>query len=366
MHMEHVMSFDPKVPYNELPLLPPERELETREVLKKAITANKALAELKGAGELVPNQAVLIQAIGLQEAKLSSEIENIVTTNDELYRAFASAGQKAEPHTKEVLRYNDALWYGYYWLKDKKHPLTTNLFEELFRIIKESKSGVRKVPGTKLANNKGAVIYTPPEGVNLLRDKLGNLEKYIYKSDSVDPLIKLAVIHYQFEAIHPFTDGNGRAGRILNILYLIEQGLLEIPILYLSRYIIENKNDYYSGLRGVTENGDWEGWVLYMLNAVEQTAIDTKSKILAIRDLMNRDVEVVREKLPKIYSKDLLELLYRQPYCKISMLEQAGIAKRQTASIYLKELAGIGILRSIKIGRDVYYINDNFLNLLTQ
>ncbi|MCJ7539960.1 MAG: Fic family protein [Desulfobacterales bacterium] len=359
------MSFDPRAPYNELPLLPPEQELESKEVLKKAITANKALAELKGAGELVPNQAVLIQAIGLQEAKLSSEIENIVTTNDELYRAFASDGQKAEPHTKEVLRYNDALWFGYYWLKDKNYPLTTNLFEELFRIIKESKSGIRKVPGTKLANDNGDVIYTPPEGESVLRDKLGNLEKYIYASDSVDPLIKLAVVHYQFEAVHPFTDGNGRTGRILNLLYLIEQGLLNIPILYLSRYIIENKKDYYAGLRCVTEKGNWKDWILYMLNAVEQTSIDTRKKILSIRDLMHRDVEIVRKKLPKIYSKDLLELLYRQPYCKISMLEKAGIAKRQTASIYLKELENIGILRAVKMGRDIYYINDDFLHLLT-
>lgn len=359
------MSFDPRGPYNELPLLPPDKELETKEVLKKAITANKALAELKGAGDLVPNQAVLIQAIGLQEAKLSSEIENIVTTNDELYRAFASEGQKAEHHTKEVLRYNEALWFGYNWLKDKNYPLTTNLFEELFRIIKHSESGVRKIPGTTLANDKGEVIYTPPEGESLLRDKLGNLEKYIYADDFIDPLIKLVVIHYQFEAIHPFTDGNGRTGRILNILYLIEQGLLEIPILYLSRYIIENKTEYYMRLRSVTEDGDWVGLILYMLDAIEHTAIDTKKKILSIRDLVNRDIEIVREKLPKIYSKDLVELLYRQPYCKISILVKAGIAKRQTASIYLKELEDIGLLRAIKMGRDIYYINDDFLNLLT-
>jgi len=358
------MTFDPQRPYNELPLLPPQKDLETRETLKKAIAANKALAELKGAGELIPNQAVLIQAIALQEAKLSSEIENIVTTNDELYRAFANEGQKADPHTKEVLRYNKALWYGYHWLNDKQHPLTTNLFEELFRIIKESKSGVRKISGTKLANEKGKVIYTPPEGEKILRDKLANLEKYIYNSSSVDPLIKLAVIHYQFEAIHPFTDGNGRTGRILNILYLIEKGLLQIPVLYLSRYIIENKKDYYAGLRRVTEKSDWVSWVLYMLTAVELTAINTKKKILAIRGLMHRDVEIVRDKRPKIYSKDLLELLYSQPYCKIQMLETAGIAKRQTASVYLKELESIGLLRSVKMGREIYYINDGFLNLL--
>jgi Fic family protein len=358
------MTFDPQRPYNELPLLPPQKDLETKETLKKAISANKALAELKGAGELIPNQAVLIQAIALQEAKLSSEIENIVTTNDELYRAFANEGQKTDPRTKEVLRYNEALWYGYHWLKDKQKPLTTNLFEELFRIIKESKSGVRKIPGTKLANEKGKVIYTPPEGEKILRDKLANLEKYIYDSSSVDPLIKLAVIHYQFEAIHPFTDGNGRTGRILNILYLVEKELLQIPVLYLSRHIIENKKDYYSGLRRVTEKSDWVDWVIYMLSAVELTAINTKKKILAIRDLMHRDVEIVRDKRPKIYSKDLLELLYSQPYCKIQMLEAAGIAKRQTASVYLKELESIGLLRSVKMGREIYYINDNFLNLL--
>ena len=358
------MSFDPQSPYNELPLLPPELELETKRVLKKAISANTALAELKGAGGLIPNQAVLIQAIGLQEAKLSSEIENIVTTDDELYRAFANEGYKADPHTKEVLRYNEALWRGYDLVKSKNRPLTTNVFEELFSIIKQSDAGVRKTPGTKLANNRKKIIYTPPEGEQLLRDKLGNLEKYIYADDKVDPLIKLAVIHYQFEAIHPFTDGNGRTGRILNILYLIDQGLLDIPILYLSRFIIDKKNDYYAGLRKVTEEGAWEKWVLFMLEAVENTARKTRGKILAIRDLMQRDVETVREKLPKIYSKDLLELLYHQPYCKIQFLEKAGIAKRQTASTYLKELERVGVLKAVKTGRDIYYINVDFLELL--
>jgi Fic family protein len=360
------MSFDPHVPYNELPLLPPKSELETKAILKKAIAANRSLAELKGAGEMIPNQAVLVQTIGLQEAKLSSEIENIVTTNDDLYRAFANEGRRAEPHTKEVLQYNEALWYGYDQIKVKNRPLATNLFEELYRIIKQSRSGVRKVPGTRLADGRGKAVYTPPEGEQLLRDKLGNLEKYIYADDNVDPLIKLAVIHYQFEAIHPFTDGNGRAGRILNILYLVEQGLLDIPILYLSRYIIENKNKYYTGLRSVTENGDWEKWIIFIMSAVEKTAGETREKIIAIRDLMNRDVEIVRKKLPKIYSKDLLELLYHQPYCKIQLLEKAGIAKRQTASTYLKELERIGVLKAVKMGREIYYINEDFLDLLVE
>jgi Fic family protein len=360
------MAFDPQRPYNDLPTLPPSVDLESKPVLKQAIAANKALAELKGAGELVPNQAVLIKSIGLQEAKLSSEIENIVTTNDELYRAFANKGQKTNLHTKEVLCYNDALWHGYDVIKNQNRPLTTNLFEELFQQIKQSNAGVRKTPGTKLATSAGKLIYTPPEGEAILRNKLANLEQFIYAEDGIDPLVKMAVVHYQFEAIHPFTDGNGRTGRILNILFLLDRGLLDIPVLYLSRYIIENKNAYYSGLRGITENGDWESWILYMLEAVAQTARETREKILAIRDLMNADIEKVKMELPKIYSKDLLELLYHQPYCKIRFLEEAGIAQRQTASQYLRDLARIGVLEPLKSGREIYYINNKFLKLLVK
>ncbi len=358
------MPFDPQRPYNDLPLLPPKTELETKAVLKKAISANKALAELKGAGELIPNQSLLIQAIGLQEAKLSSEIENIVTTNDELYRAFADEGQRSNPHTKEVLRYKDALWHGFNAVRGDNRPLTTGLFEELYRIIKETSAGVRRTPGTKLANSLNEVIFTPPEGETLLRNKLANLEKFIYDRSDLDPLVKLAVMHYQFEAIHPFTDGNGRTGRIINILYLIEEGLLDIPILYLSRYIIDHKNAYYVGLRQVTETKGWEPWILYILEAVEQTARMTRERILGIRDLMNESIERVKRELPKVYSKDLLELLYHQPYCKIRFLEQAGIAHRATASMYLKELERIGLLSCLKVGRELYYINDKFLEIL--
>jgi Fic family protein len=360
------MAFDPHRPYNDLPTLPPSVDLETKPVLKQAIAANKALAELKGAGELVPNQADLIQSIGLQEAKLSSEIENIVTTNDELYRAFANHGERADLHTREVLRYNDALWYGFNSIQNQNRSLTTNLFEELFQRIKQSSAGVRKTPGTKLANDAGEVIYTPPEGETILRDKLANLERFIYAEDDLDPLVKLAVCHYQFEAIHPFTDGNGRTGRILNILFLVEHRLLDIPVLYLSRYISENKDHYYSGLRRVTEIGDWETWILYMLGAIEQTARATHKRILDIRDLMAKDIERIKSELPKIYSKDLLELLYRQPYCKIRFLEEAGIAQRQTASTYLKELERIGVLSGVKMGRELYYINQKFMRLLVK
>ncbi len=360
------MSFDPQAPYNDLPLLPPPGDLESKAVLKKAIGANKALAELKGAGELIPDQSLLIQAIGLQEAKLSSEIENIVTTNDELYRAFADEGQRTNPHTKEVLRYKDALWHGFKSIKQDNRTLTTRLFEELFQIIKETTAGVRRTPGTKLANTAGEIIYTPPEGEAIIRDKLANLETFLYSRDDLDPLTKLAVIHYQFEAIHPFTDGNGRTGRIINILYLIEMGLLDIPILYLSRHIIDNKGAYYAGLKQVTENQAWEPWILYLLDAIEQTARNTRERIVAIRDLMNVTIERVKRELPKVYSKDLLELLFRQPYCKIRFLEDGGIAQRQTASMYLKELERIGILRGIKMGRELYYINVNLLELLVK
>lgn len=358
------MPFDPHRPYNDLPLLPPPVDLESKAVLKKAINANKALAELKGAGELIPDQTLLIQSIGLQEAKLSSEIENIVTTNDELYRAFADDGQRTNPHTKEVLRYKDALWHGFRAIRQENRPLTTRLFEELFQIIKETSAGVRQTPGTKLANPMGDVIYTPPEGATVIRDKLANLEAFLYAEDGIDPLIKLAVIHYQFEAIHPFTDGNGRTGRIVNILYLIEAGLLDIPVLYLSRHIIDYKNDYYTGLRQVTEANCWEPWTLYMLHAIEQTARATRERILAIRDALNESVERVRIDLPKMYSKDLVELLFRQPYCKIRFLEAAGIAQRKTASHYLQELARIGLLSPVKAGREMYYLNTALLKIL--
>ena len=360
------MPFDPHQPFNDLPPLPPSVELETRAVLKKAISANRALAELKGAGELIPDQTLLIQSIGLQEAKLSSEIENIVTTNDELYRAFADDGQRTNPHTKEVLRYKDALWHGFRAIRQENRPLTTRLFEELFQIIKETSAGVRQTPGTKLANPMGEVIYTPPEGESVIRDKLASLETFLYAEDDLEPLIKLAVIHYQFEAIHPFTDGNGRTGRIVNILYLIEAGLLDIPVLYLSRHIIDHKGDYYSGLRQVTEAQCWQPWILYMLHAIEQTARATRERILAIRDALTESIERVRTDLPKIYSKDLVELLYRQPYCKIRFLEAAGIAQRKTASHYLQELARIGVLAPIKAGREMYYLNTALLEILSR
>jgi Fic family protein len=360
------MPFFRHLPFNDLPDLPPKKEIETKPILKMAIRANKALAELRVSGHLIPNQAILIQALGLSEAKLSSEIENIVTTNDELYRAFVEAEKKVDPQTKEVLFYKDALWYGYNALIQKKRLLTVPLFIELVQILRNTTEGIRTLPGTKLVNSKQEINYTPPEGVELIKNKLSNLEKFIYEEDSYDPLIKMAILHYQFEAIHPFSDGNGRTGRILNILFLIEKKLLDIPVLYLSRYIISNKLAYYNGLQRVTEENAWEAWILYVLQGLEETAIATRERILAIHALTLEVREKVRVQLPKIYSKDLIELIFRTPYCKIKFLEDSGIAKRETASIYLKKLESIGILRSIKIGREVYYVNDPFLRILTE
>ncbi|HJW74580.1 MAG TPA: Fic family protein [Thermoleophilia bacterium] len=358
------MTFHRDRPHNALPKLPPKAELETKRVLKKLIGARTALAELKETGKLLPNQAVLIQTIGLQEAKLSSEIENVVTTHDALFRALADATKPTDPATKEVLAYKDALWRGYHVVKVERRPLSTPLFEELVGTIKGAAIGVRKVPGTKLANTAGEVIYTPPEGEPRLRELLANLEKFIHADDELDPLVRLAVMHYQFEAIHPFSDGNGRTGRILNILFLVEKGLLDIPVLYLSRYILEHKTDYYRGLRAVTEEGAWERWVLYMLDAVESMARLTRERMLAILELLEQTRALVQEQLPKIYSKDLVEALFRYPYTKISFLEQAKLGNRITVTRYLRELVRIGVLEQSKVGRDLYFLNKPFWRLL--
>lgn len=351
-------------PYNDLPELPPPADLETKAVLKQAISANRVLAGLKGLAAQIPNQGMLINSIVLQEARLSSEIENIVTSNDELYRADADADGKADPQTKEVLRYREALYYGFHALKER--PLSANLFVEIVQIIKQTELQVRALPGTVLKNpTAGEVVYTPPMGKEVIWSKLSNLESFMHADDGLDPLVKMAVMHYQFEAIHPFPDGNGRTGRILNLLFLVENGLLDIPVMFLSRYIIANRPAYYEGLRKVTEEGDWENWILYMLRAVESTAQDTFDKVVRIRDLMERVRERVRTERPGVYSKDLVEVIFQHPYTKIQFLVDEGIAKRQTASVYLQELTTLGILREVKRGREKYYINEQLLSELT-
>lgn len=356
------MPFDRQQPFNDLPGLPPAADLESRAILKQAIVSNRVLANLRGLAAQIPNQGMLINSLVLQEARLSSEIENIVTTNDELYRADADADGKTDAHTKEVLRYRQALNHGFRELKTR--PLATNLFMEIVQIIKEVELGIRKVPGTALMNALGEIVYTPPVGEALIRDKLADLERFMHAQDELDPLIKMAVTHYQFEAIHPFEDGNGRTGRILNVLFLVDQGLLDTPALFLSRYIMANKTGYYEGLRGVTERQDWEGWILYMLRAVETTARQTFDQVLRIRALMEQVRERVSVQAPGIYSKDLVEAIFMHPYTKIQFLVGAGIAKRQTASNYLQTLAGLGLLRPSKHGREMYYINDALLREL--
>lgn len=356
------MPFDRNQPYNDLPVLPPGVELENKAVLKQAIAANRVLANLRGLAAQIPNQGMLISSIVLQEARLSSEIENIVTTNDELYRADADADGRTDAHTKEVLRYREALYHGFHALKNR--PLTTNLFVEIVQRIKQSDMQVRAIPGTALQNKLGEVVYTPPVGDAVIRDKLSNLEKFIHADDDLDPLVKMAVMHYQFEAIHPFPDGNGRTGRILNLLFLVEKGLLDVPVMFLSRYIIANRAAYYEGLRRVTELNEWENWLLYMLKAVESTAQQTFDQVTRIRALMEKVREKVQREAPGVYSKDLVEAIFMHPYTKIQFLVEKGIAKRQTASGYLQTLAGLGVLRESKQGREKYYINDALLEEL--
>lgn len=358
------MLFDPDRPYNDLPLLPPGKDLESKAVLKACIEARAALAELKISGQLIPNQAVLINSIPLLEAQASSEIENIVTTSDRLFRFANQPDAQSDPATKEALRYRTALYHGFQTLKSR--PVSTFTAIEVCRTIKGVDLDIRATPGTALMNQAThRVVYTPPEGASLLRDKLANWERYIHENDDVDPLIRLAVMHYQFEAIHPFTDGNGRTGRVLNLLYLTETGLLDIPVLYLSRYIIRNKLAYYDGLLAVTTDAAWEAWILFMLAAIHDTANWTSAKIRGIRDLLNRTAEQMRRELPKIYSRELAEIVFVNPYCRIADLVAAGIAKRQSASVYLKALAGLGLLVEVDAGREKIYTNPALLALLS-
>ena len=357
------MTLAPSHPYNALPELPPKVELETHAVLKRCITARIAVAELRRAGELIPDQSVLVNTIPLLEAKDSSEIENIVMTNDALFRQASDGEDRNDPAVKEALRYRAALYSGYQSLKSR--PLTARTALEVCSEIKGVQMDMRKTPGTQLKNSfTNEVIYTPPEGEQHLRDLLSNWEKFANADDDIDPLVRMAVLHYQFEAIHPFLDGNGRTGRILNILVLIQAGLLEIPTLYLSRHIVRTKGDYYRLIQGVTLRGEWEPWIIYMLTAVETTATWTNNRIRAIRDLMQNTAEHIRARAPKIYSRELLDIVFAQPYVRIAHLIDAGIAERHAAARYLKQLAAIGIVSEEKRGRDKLFINRKYMDLL--
>ena len=351
-------------PYNQLPELPPPVELETKAVLKQCIRSRAALAELKQAAELIPNPGMLINTLPLLEAQASSEIENIVTTADQLFRHLQVEGQ-ADPATREALRYREALLEGV--REQKTRALGTRASESICSRIKGVEMTIRKVPGTALANAViGEIIYTPPEGEALLRDLLANWEKFLHDEESIDPLVRMAVAHYQFEAIHPFTDGNGRTGRTLNSLFLVEKGLLPIPILYLSRYLIAHRADYYRLLLAITRENAWEPWLLYLLQGIESTAVWTTSKIAAIRDLASHATEHVRSVLPKIHSRELVDVIFEQPYCRISNLVTAGIAQRQAASRYLKALVKVGVLDELISGREKLFVHPKLMDLLTQ
>jgi Fic family protein len=362
------MTYNKDIAYNSLPLLPPNCDLENKVILKKTISANKALAELRGWTFAQPNPFLLLDSLSLQEAKASSEIENVVTTNDELYQALATPlNLNISPATKEVLHYKEALWFGFNKIKEEK-PLTVNVFIDLFRIVKKRSDGIRCLPGTVLKNAFNEIVYTPPDNEHDILRLLSNLENYINTDtqDDIDPLIKLAIIHYQFECIHPFPDGNGRVGRIVNVLYLVQKDLLVFPILYLSNYIIENKFEYYKALKAVTENNDWEKWILYILDAVEQTSTKTLNTIKNIYKAQEDMRILLKEKVPQIYSKELVSVLFERPYCKIDLLVKNDIAKSQTASKYLKALYELGLLDLVVKGREKYYINKKLWEILTK
>jgi Fic family protein len=362
--MSHAGSWQPGRPYNDLPRLPPALDLETKPVLKQCVTARAALAELKQAAELIPDPAMLINTLPLLEARASSQIENIVTTADKLFRHLQANGG-ADPATKEALRYRRALLEGVRALKT--HPLTTRTAESICTQIKGVEMTVRRVPGTALANDAtGEITYTPPEGEALIRDLLANWERFLHEEETIDPLIRMAAAHYQFEAIHPFTDGNGRTGRVLNSLFLVEKGLLPLPILYLSRYIIARRAEYYSLLLAVTRDNAWEPWLLYMLRAVEDTATWTTAKIGAVRKLVVVTTEYVRLELPKIYSHELVNVIFEQPYCRIANLVEAKIAGRQAASRYLKALVDVGVLREQSVGKEKLFVHPKLMTLLTR
>jgi Fic family protein len=338
---------------NKLPL---QKDIETKAILKKSITANSALAELKGVANIIPNSNILINSLALQEAKDSSEIENIITTHDELYKADIDI-KSISQSTKEVQNYKNALLRGFHLVKENK-LLLKKYIVEIQKELEQNDAGIRKQSGTNLKNAiTGEVIFTPPQSFEVIEELLINLEQYLNEPNDIDPLVNMAIIHYQFETIHPFYDGNGRTGRIINILYLILNDLLDIPILYLSNYIIKHKADYYRLLQEVRTQDNWEEWILYMLDGVEQTSKETVVLVNDIADMMESTKQKIQDELPKIYSKDLIEILFSHPYTKIDFLVDGLGLHRETASKYLKEIESIGILQSIKIGRGKYFIN---------
>jgi Fic family protein len=349
-----------------IPLLPLDFDIESKTIMKKTALARSALAEMKGAALSIPNQSILINTLSLQEAKDSSAIENIITTHDELYQADYLKNQFKTIASKEVHKYAEALRWGFETVKEKGF-LSNNHLIKMQATIEENDAGFRKVPGTALKNEQtGEVVYTPPQTHDEVLEHMANLESFMNNNElsDWDPLVKMAIIHHQFESIHPFYDGNGRTGRIINILYLVKEGMLNLPILYLSRYINQNKGDYYRLLQKVRTENAWEEWVRYILEGVEQTSIQTIKIIEGIKELMKVHKQRIRTELPKIYSQDLLNNLFKHPYTKIDfVIEEAGVS-RKTAAKYLNQLDELGIVSKQKIWKDNYYVNTDLYTLL--
>lgn len=346
--------------------LPFAADIETKMILKKLTKAHQALAELKGVAASIPNQSILINTLALQEAKDSSAIENIITTHDDLYRSDIIARKFVSLAAKEVHNYAIALRNGFEQVK-RSGLLTNNDILSIQSSIEENRAGFRKLPGTALKNEQtGETVYTPPQHPDEIIDLMVNLEQFI-NDDALcdwDPLVKMAVIHHQFESIHPFYDGNGRTGRIINILFLVRQGLLDSPVLYLSRYINQHKTDYYRLLQTVRTGNDWESWLLYMLEAVEETSRQTITLIVAIKALMQEHKHKLRDELPKIYSQDLINNLFRHPYTKIDLVMGELRVHRNTATKYLDEVVRIGLLTRHKLGKENFYFNDGLIKVL--
>jgi len=362
------MAYNRNSPYNDLPDLPPANFTESSEILRHLAKAARHLGELNGLCASLPDPNLLINTIVLQESKDSSAIENIVTTQDELYKAAAEEST-ASPAAKEVLSYREALYAGLRKMQVQKNLLLTNTMVEIVQTIKQNQSGIRNAPGTALKNAiNGEVIYTPPCCEDVLREKLAALEQFINSegNDDLDPIVKMAFIHYQFEAIHPFADGNGRTGRILNALYLVQQGLLSQPVLYLSSYIAKYKTEYYQLLRGVTEKNNWHDWVMYILTALSETALLTTKKIRGMLLLKDDYEKQMKLALGPSFSHALLQLMFTLPYLKIELLGKKEMAHRQTASTWLKKLADAGMLKPQKIGRTTYYVNHRLMELLAE
>ena len=355
----------------EIPLLPLPYDLETKAVLRQANKANRKLAELKGVAQTIPNERILISSLTLQEAKDSSAVENIVTTQDDLYRAGLDAGfTLIGAATKEVLFYREAINEGFKLVRNK-NILTLNDIKRIQEVLEQNSAGFRTTPGTQLKRSSdGAVIYTPPQDGQHIVELMSNLEQFINDDElcPIDPLVKMAIIHHQFESIHPFYDGNGRTGRIVNILYLVTSGLLDLPILYLSRYITHNKAEYYERIQAIRNaTGDnsaqWEEWILYMLRGVEQTAEETITLVKNIGNLLTKYKNIIRPAFGRKYSHELLNGLFYHPYTKIGHLESNMQVSRQTAAKYLDKLASLGLLQKERMGKENYYINTQLMEL---